>query len=309
MEEFKIVVSQELGTISTNFDDVKSSLQEQMEIYKQLEVNEINKAERKKDISTLRKLIKAVNDKRIEVKKKCLEPYEEFEHKATELVNIINEPVTIIDSQVKEFEEKQRLQKVAEIQAIYNELIGDLVINLALNDIYDSKWENVATSKKSIREEMTEKIESIRQAVAAIRSTGSEKVEEALNQYWVTLDLPKAMLYISRYEQQKKEIQAKLEAEKAAEKEKELEKERDRIRLEERKRVEEENRIREAERRKTQEEQEAKEKAERDAMIIHKQCAASQTYTNIYAVTGTREEFEQVEMYLTSIGLDFERME
>ena len=42
---------------------------EQMEIYKSLEVTEENKTERKKDIATLRKMIKAVNDKRIEAEK------------------------------------------------------------------------------------------------------------------------------------------------------------------------------------------------------------------------------------------------
>ena len=63
MNELQIVVNQQQGTITTNFDEVKETLTEQMAIYKELEVTEENKTERKKDIATLRKMIKAVNSK------------------------------------------------------------------------------------------------------------------------------------------------------------------------------------------------------------------------------------------------------
>ena len=55
MEELKIVVNQELGVISTNFEEIKKSLSTRMEVYKSLEVTEENKTERKKDIATLRR--------------------------------------------------------------------------------------------------------------------------------------------------------------------------------------------------------------------------------------------------------------
>jgi hypothetical protein len=58
MDELRIVVSQQQGTIITNFDEVKGALSSQMEVYKELEVTEENKAERKKDVATLRKIIK-----------------------------------------------------------------------------------------------------------------------------------------------------------------------------------------------------------------------------------------------------------
>ena len=95
MDELKIVINQELGTISTNFEEVKEALTDQMKVYEELKVSESNKPERKKDIATLRKIIKAVTEKKSTVKAECLKPYSEFETKANELIEIINKPIGI----------------------------------------------------------------------------------------------------------------------------------------------------------------------------------------------------------------------
>ena len=73
MDELKIVINQELGTISTNFEEVKEALTDQMKVYEELKVSESNKPERKKDIATLRKIIKAVTEKEIHSKSRMLE--------------------------------------------------------------------------------------------------------------------------------------------------------------------------------------------------------------------------------------------
>jgi hypothetical protein len=323
MNDLQIVVNYKPGLITTNFPEIKATLQEQMQIYKELEVNEENKVERKKDVATLRKMQKAINDKKSDIRAKCLEPYDEFSKMASELVEIINEPISIIDSQVKEYEEKQRQAKKAEIKQIYEALIvnyHELIDNIGLVNIYDSKWENVATSMKSIREEMTEKLDKINNDVALIKSMRSEKTEDALNSYWVDLDVTKAVAIITRYEQQKKEIEERLKEQQRLERERELEFERQRIREEERRRIQEEERIREEERRKLAEveekireeerlktltEIEAQERTQLEVLQIQEQSASSEIISETYLVTGTQKELEQVEMYMNSIGVSY----
>lgn len=303
MDELKIVVNQELGVITTNFEEVKGKLLNQMEIYKQLEVTEENKTERKKDIATLRKIIKSINDKRIEVKKACLKPYETFETKATELVNIINEPINMLDNQVKEYEDKQRLQKIEDIKSIYQEIIGDLDDSLSIDMIYDSKWENVSASMKSIREEMAAKIDNIRQSISSLKMMVSDKTEEAINMYLADLDLPKAINFINRYEQQKREIQQRLEEQQRLEKEREIEAERERIRREEREAIAREERIKAEAEAKAKAELEAKEQAEREKLMAKESEGKTDIVT--YKIIATQEEFEMVEMYMNSIGVEF----
>lgn len=336
MNELKIVVDQKPGVISTNFEDIKVKLSAQMQIYKDLEVTEDNKTERKKDVATLRKMQKAITEKKSEVRNICLKPYEEFNEQANALAEIIQEPIRIIDSQVKDFEDKQRLLKQEEIKKIYSELIGDLKENLPLDKIYDSRWENAATSKKAIREEMTSQIEKIRQEVKVITSTVSDKAPEALEGYWGDLNLARAIAMISSYEDYKKKILAQQEEKQRREKEAELERERERIREEERKKIREEERIRDEERKKAIEaeerikEEERRKAAEQEERIREEERLAtekklmgikeavpaddleapftvSDETSAVFTVTGTQDELSQVEMYLNSIGLFFER--
>jgi hypothetical protein len=320
MNELKIEVKQQLGVISTNFEDIKTNLVNQMEIYKELEVTESNKTERKKDIATLRKISKAVSDKRIEVKKECLKPYVEFEEKANQLIQIINEPINIIDNQVKEFEEKQRLEKKEEINKIYNELIGELEENVPLSSIYDDKWENVATSIKSIRSDMSNKIETIQKDVMVIKGMVSDKTQDALDNYWNDLDLSRAISTINSYEEYKRKIIAqqeekqRIEKEREAEqqrlnKERELERERERVREEERAKIRREEQIKEDARLQAMAEQTAKIKSEQEAMAIQKLSNISNMVSMTYKILATPEELEQIEMYLQSIGVEFERID
>jgi len=314
MEELKIVINQELGTISTNFEEVKATLSNQMEIYKELEVTEVNKPERKKDIASLRKVIKAVNDKRISVKNECLKPYLTFEEKARELIDIINQPINTLDNQVKEFEEKQRLDKRAEITKIYESLIGELEENLPLDKLYNSKWENTATSIKSIKAEMAAKIQEVSNNVKVINSMVSDKTEDALEMFWEDLSLSRAIATINNYEDYKRRIIAQQEEKQRQEKEveeerqrklreRELERERERVRDEERARIRQEEQIKADAIREVIEEQEAKEQAECEAMAVKKAVGNAGMVT--YKIIATVEEFEMIEMYMDSIGVEF----
>jgi hypothetical protein len=303
MDELRIVVSQQQGIITTNFDEVKEALSSQMKVYKELEVTIENKKERKDDIATLRKIIKAVNDKRIEVKKECLKPYEAFEKQASELVDIINEPVKLIDNQVKEFEDKQRQEKINAIHQIYAELAGELNDYISIEQIYDSKWENVATSNKSIKEDITTKLNDIRNGITAIKAMQSEKTEEALNRYYDSLDLASVINFINRYEQQKREIEQRMKEQQEREREAALERERERIRREEREAYAREQRIAAEAEAKAKAEQEAKEQAERAAMSAKETTGNTDIVT--YKIIATVEEFEMIEMYMNSIGVEF----
>jgi hypothetical protein len=302
VEERAIIVSQQAGIINTNFEELKISITEQMQVYMSLEVTEANKPERKKDIATLRKITKALNDKKIEVKNEFMKPYTEFENQVKELQEIISQPINFLDNQVKEYEEKQRLENIQYINDTYSELAGELAEHITLTTLYDGKWENATVSKKTVKDDLTAKITEIQQGIAVIKGMNSDKSESALEMYYENLNLPTAIGFINRYEQQKKEILAQQEEQRKRDQEAELEREKERIRRETLAQIERENEV--AATAKQEVYQEIQD--EKEVMAVQKQTATT-TYAT-YTFEATEQELQQIEMYCSSLGVDFERV-
>lgn len=197
------------GTIDFNFEDIKDALASELELYKNLVFTEETKTDAKKTVAELRKLKKQINDKRIEVKKLYMQPYTDFEAKVKELDKLINEPITFISEQIDAFEQKRIEEKRELINEIYLELVSgreDIAGYAELNRVYDTKWENASTSRKSIQEAITSYLDSVANDIAAIKSMESEYEVKALMRYKETGVLSDALLTIRQWEKQKEEI-------------------------------------------------------------------------------------------------------
>ena len=215
----EVQISRNNGTIDFNFEDLKDALTAELELYKNLVFTEDTKADAKKTVAELRKLKKQISDKRIEVKKLYMQPYTDFEAKVKELDKLINEPITFISEQSDAFEQKRIEEKRELINEIYLELVSereDIAGYAELNRVYDSKWENASTSKKTIQEAITSYLDSVDNDIAAIESMESEYEAKALMRYKETGVLSDALLTIRQWEKQKEEI-LKAEEEKQAE--------------------------------------------------------------------------------------------
>ena len=215
----EVQISRNNGTIDFNFEDLKDALTAELELYKNLVFTEDTKADAKKTVAELRKLKKQINDKRIEVKKLYMQPYTDFEAKVKELDKLINEPITFISEQIDAFEQKRIEEKRELINEIYLELVSereDIAGYVELNRVYDSKWENASTSKKTIQEAIISYLDSVDNDIAAIESMESEYEAKALMRYKETGVLSDALLTIRQWEKQKEEI-LKAEEEKQAE--------------------------------------------------------------------------------------------
>ena len=215
----EVQISRNNGTIDINFEDLKDALTAELELYKNLVFTEDTKADAKKTVAELRKLKKQISDKRIEVKKLYMQPYTDFEAKVKELDKLINEPITFISEQIDAFEQKRIEEKRELINEIYLELVSereDIAGYAELNRVYDSKWENASTSKKTIQEAITSYLDSVDNDIAAIESMESEYEAKALMRYKETGVLSDALLTIRQWEKQKEEI-LKAEEEKQAE--------------------------------------------------------------------------------------------
>ena len=215
----EVQISRNNGTIDFNFEEIKEALTAELELYKNLVFTEDTKADAKKTVAELRKLKKQIGDKRIEVKKLYMQPCTDFEAKVKELDKLINEPITFISEQIDAFEQKRIEEKIELINNIYLELVSgreDIAGYAELNRVYDSKWENASTSKKTIQESITNYLDGVANDIAAIKSMESEYEVKALMKYKETGVLSDALLTIRQWEKQKEEI-LKAEEKKQAE--------------------------------------------------------------------------------------------
>lgn len=225
MQEINLLVEQKNGTIGGNFEELKAALKAELEVYKNMVFTEETKPEARKAVANLRKLKKSMNDKKLEVKKNFMVPYTDFEAQVKELDKLIDEPINFISGQIEEFERKRVEERKKLISDIYTEIITEhdtVAEYLPLQRIYDSKWENSTTTKKTIKEGIMKHVEHVEKDLATIRSMESEFEDKGIAKYKTTLELSDALTTMNQYQKQKEDIlrRQEEEARRAAEEEK-----------------------------------------------------------------------------------------
>lgn len=209
MQEINLLVEQKNGSIETNFEEIKAALAAGLEEYKGMVFTAESQPEAKKTVASLRKLKKAMNDRRIEIKKKFMEPYTNFEAQVKELDKLIDEPIDFISGQIEEFERRRVEAKKAMICEIYTGIMaehGTVMEYLPLDRIYDSRWENSTTAQKAITEAITAHVEHVEKDLDTIRAMESEFEDKGLAKYRATLELSDAITTMNQYQKQKEEI-------------------------------------------------------------------------------------------------------
>lgn len=225
MQEINLLVEQKNGTIGGNFEELKAALKAELEVYKNMVFTEEAKPEARKAVANLRKLKKSMNDKKLEVKKNFMAPYTDFEAQVKELDKLIDEPINFISGQIEEFERKRVEERKKLISDIYTEIITEhdtVTEYLPLQRIYDSKWENSTTTRKTIKEGIMKHVEHVEKDLATIRSMESEFEDKGIAKYKTTLELSDALTTMNQYQKQKEDIlrRQEEEARRAAEEEK-----------------------------------------------------------------------------------------
>lgn len=286
------------GKIEFDPTEYKEQLSAQMQLYKDEPVTPANRADRKKDIATLRKIRKAFEDRRKEVKTEWMRPYEEFEGNVRKLTALVDEPIGLLSDQVKELESRERAEKRKHLREHFAAVAGDDAEWLSLEQIYDQKWENASLSVKKACEEIDGRLNEIRLALMSLNMSTSDVKGEAMERYKADLNLTAALNYINQYEAQKAKIQQAEEARRREEQEQALERERQRIREEERKRVREEEAIR----RQAREETVRKIKSP-----ITDEIVKDAKVSAVYAVSAAPEALAELEMAMDSLGITWER--
>lgn len=272
--------------IEWNNEELKEAISAKVQDYKGLQYTEETIKEAKKDKATLNKLREAIETERKRIKKQCMAPYELFEKQVKEVLAIIDEPIHLIDSQIKEVEEQRRLEKKQKVLEIYEENIGNLKGILPFAKVFKNEYLNVGKSLKSITEEIAALISKVNQDMDVIEELDTKYELQVKDMYVKTLDLSMALRENARLE----EVERKL-AERRAQQERERAEAEKRAAEEAQKRAEVQQQVAES----IPEESDKREIAEE----AQKETAPdSQTVTLEFRVTATLEQLQKLKEFL-----------
>lgn len=222
-----------LQRIDWNKAELEENVRSIVAAYQGLVYTEDTVSDAKNDRAALRKLLNEIEDRRKLVKKKCMEPYEVFESDLKDVTALIKEQISIIDGQVKEYENSVKEEKKARLQDVYAEAIGELAEVLPFERVFEAQYLNVSFKESKAATEIQEKVQRVKSDLAAIDALDSKYKLNAKDVYVRTLDMSKAMAENARLIK----FEEQMEADR---KRKAEEEERRRAEAEERKRQEDE---------------------------------------------------------------------
>ncbi len=199
------VLKKEIGALAINYEELKQELTTAVTLYDNIKVVEdvskysvLHTTEEGYSIYTdnngskfvtfqdakgirakLNKVSDVINNRKKDLKKEFLRPYEIVDSQAKELMGIIANVNEEIDAQVKKAEEKERAEK---IEAIMNLWVEKNYCQLGIDfaHAFDAKWTNKTYSMAKIEEEMADKYLTFKNELDSIEKLVPDKKKALL---------------------------------------------------------------------------------------------------------------------------------
>lgn len=292
MNELQVKVQQTPGTVTWNYEDLKKAITNALEVYKTTEYDDSNIGQAKKDRAMLNNLSKSVNARKIEIKKKCLEPYELIETQAKELMAIIQEPIAVIDERLTEYETARRKKARAAILEYMQkafEGIEQQIADKAKNALYDDRWENATAKKSEWQTAIDARADAIRSDLQVLAGIEEKFRSYAMDAYRPNLRLADAMQKVQELRAQEAAILKRQQEE-------------------ERRRRQEELAKREAELVAQNQHEEATQTSGYPEPVQDPEIPFDPKLSQTIRITGSPEDYQKVIEYIKAMGIDYEEV-
>lgn len=183
MDELKI--NQQAGVIDTNLDAIEAEIKAKMEDYKDYLVTEDTIASDKKVLADLRKLLKSLNDARIATKKQWLEPFDEFESRCKAVQALVEEPINLINEQIKLFDEEKKAAKQAHVKELFEANLQGYERFFSFDKVIadNPKWLNLSSKDQDVLFDLNGIVLKVKNDIEAIKALGSEIEEDCITAY------------------------------------------------------------------------------------------------------------------------------
>ena len=176
--------------ISANFEEVRAWLVRELEPYRSLIVSEDAIPAAKGYRANIRKVKDRIEQYRKEAKSAALAPYNAFEARCKELTGLCDEAAGSIDGQIKSFEQREREEKIAALQAVYErEADEETASYCPWERVFNERWGNKGYAFDAASAEIAAKLDKVRGDLSVIREVGGEDTAYLLDVYRRTMDI------------------------------------------------------------------------------------------------------------------------
>ena len=218
MEELNLVItspeeSQLVKQIVWNRAEFEEAIGRVVKDYKGVAYTEEMVGQAKKDKATLNKLSKAIDDRRKQVKKAIMEPYDTFEKELNEAKAQLNEAINGLDDFVKAFERQEQEKKRFTLELYYRKAAFGLDDVITFEDVFDKKWLNATVSLRKAQAELDGAIEKVRSDLKMIDELDEQDRPTAKNTYYRCHDIAQAMADAARVRRIREDQERKNETE------------------------------------------------------------------------------------------------
>lgn len=195
-----------LGKLTTNAQIILATVREKLAGYNSENYSETNIGDAKKDKADLNAAAKKLNDERLALERKWMTPFEDFKAAVTETVTAIKQASSQIDAVVKEVEQREKDEKKAKIAAMFDKAGCQL---FTLDQIFKPEWLNKGTKEKDIEASIVLAIDKVKSELAIL-----DRIDEpeAKSYYLSTLNLDRALAEADRIKANRERL-AKVEVE------------------------------------------------------------------------------------------------
>ena len=205
-----VVYSHSVGELTTNAKAILETVKKQLAGYSVDNYSEDNIADAKRDKAELNAAAKKLNDKRIELEREFMKPFNEFKDTVGETCGLIKTASAQIDALVKAVDDREKAAKKQLIVDAWNALGFSLV---PIEKVWNTAWLNKGAKVKDIVDEMKAIIDKINQDILVLDRINEP---EAKAHYLNTLSLDAALAEVDRIMQNRQRIAAAEQARKEA---------------------------------------------------------------------------------------------
>lgn len=181
------------------FMELVASITEQ---YEGLTYTEDQMKAAKADRAKLNAMKKAISDRRIQVKKAVMEPYTKFEAEVAEVTALIEKPISMIDGQIKEYEDRTKEEKKAALKQHFEEIASDLEGILTFDRVFDQRYLNVSVSLNKAKADIQAKVDRVHTDLRSLEGFCEDKyLTIAKDAYIRTLNVSDALAEARRLQE------------------------------------------------------------------------------------------------------------
>lgn len=211
--EIQIKDNFQLSPIEWNYEQAKAAMMELVEPYKNVIVTEDAVSVAKSDLARLRKYQKAINDRKIEIKKEYEAPYKAFEAQVKDVLSVIDTGISNIDRQVKNFDERRKELKRQDIAEYWQAVIGNIPVKL--DSVWNPKWLNASVKLEQVKTEIDAFIPRITADIETVKMMNSPFETELMHTLFSTLDISAVLRHKRALENISKQIEPEAKQEHA----------------------------------------------------------------------------------------------